>query len=347
MQKYVTANDLDEMRDDPTYKNVPTRAQLKELLAAKSEPGVDSMAATKVASFRQNQAEKQDLETSSDPLEQPLEILERWTEDRVIVTLQRKICLRNDENENDEIPLRSCAFIDVLNAFFGLGIGALLKGEQSLQTGVVNKWLDSLDLTLSPSFHRKKGVGPSAQNIGVAPGKVVNDDGELAPLAVQSVTAEALQAIQISESRGRRRVGANFGPDMPTQAMRTAEGVNEFTAGIQVRTQYFIELFAEMVSSRRSKRSSPSVKTTSLRSKSTRSSRKKTPRTSKRDSATTTYRFTTAATKSKCSPAPSSLRSVRWFRSCRPSCSCSAPLRLSSHSLSKTRKWTWPSSWSR
>jgi hypothetical protein len=71
----------------------------------------------------------------------------------------------------------------VLNAFFGLGIGALLKGEQSLQTGVVNKWLDSLDLTLSPSFHRKKGVGPSAQNIGVAPGKVVNDDGELAPLA--------------------------------------------------------------------------------------------------------------------------------------------------------------------
>jgi hypothetical protein len=92
IQKFVTANDLDEMRDDPTYKNIPTRAQLKELLATKSEPGVDSMAATKVASFRQNQAEKQDLETSSDPLEQPLEILERWTEDRVIVTLQRKIC---------------------------------------------------------------------------------------------------------------------------------------------------------------------------------------------------------------------------------------------------------------
>jgi hypothetical protein len=247
IQKFVTANDLDELRDDPTYKNVPSREQLKMILATKSEPGVDSIAGTKVSTFRQNQAERQDMETSVDPMEQPLEILERWTEDRVIVTLQRKICLRNDENEFDELPFRSCAFVDVLNAFFGLGIGSLLKGEQSLQVGVVNKWLDSLDLTLSPSFHRKKGVGPSAQNIGVSPGKVVNDDGELAPLQVQSVTAEALQAIQISESRGRRRVGANFGPDMPTQAMRTAEGVNEFTAGIQVRTQYFIELFAEMV----------------------------------------------------------------------------------------------------
>lgn len=247
MQKFVTAYELDEMRTDELFKGIPTRDELREILATKSEPASDSMAATKVENFRTLQAERQDSEVSSDPLMQPIEVLEYWTQDRVIVVLGRKIVIRNDENEYDELPFVSCAFIDVLKSFFGLGIGKLLEGEQKLEAGVANMWIDSLNLTMSPAFHRKKGVGPSAQNIFVSPGRVVNDDGELAPLQVPSVTAEALQAIQSSEARGRRRVGANFGPDMPNQAMRTAEGVQEFTSGIQVRTQYFIELFAEFV----------------------------------------------------------------------------------------------------
>jgi hypothetical protein len=246
-QKFIDAHDLDDMRADERYKNVPTREQLREILAAKSEPTEDSMSALKVETFRHQQAEIQRLEHSSDPLSQPLEILEYWSADRVIVVLQRRIVLRNDENEYDELPFVSCAFIDVLKSFWGLGIGMLLEGEQRLESGVANAWVDSLNLVLSPAWHRKKGVGPSSQNIKVSPGRVINDDGELAPLAVQSVTAEALQALQSSESRARRRVGANFGQDMPNQAMRTAEGVQQFTAGAQTQLQYFIELFSQFV----------------------------------------------------------------------------------------------------
>lgn len=246
-QKFVTAYDLDEMRDDDTYKNIPTRDQLATMLAAKSEPAENSLTANQVETPRFQQAERQHYETSADPLQQPLEILEYWTKDRVITVLQRKIVIRNDENEYDQIPFVSCAFIDVLKSFWGLGIGTLLAGEQVLESGVVNKWIDSLDLQLSPPFHRKKGVGPSAQNIRVSPGRVINDDGELTPLAIPSVTQEALEAIQTSEARARRRVGANFGADMPNQAMRTAEGVQQFTASAQTQVQYFIELFADFV----------------------------------------------------------------------------------------------------
>jgi hypothetical protein len=245
-QAFVTANDLDDMRDDPTYKNIPSRAQLKEILAAKSEGTTDSVPGTKTESWRENQAERQTAETSSDPLQQPLELLEYWTKDRVITVVQRKLVIRNSEN-NDDGGFVSESFIDVLNAFHGYGIGFLLLGEQKLQAGVVNAWIDSLALILSPSFHRRKGVGAGSQNIQISPGKVVNDDGELEPLEVQSVSNEAMQALALSESRARRRVGANFGPDMPTQAMRTAEGVQEFTAGIETRTQYFVERFAENV----------------------------------------------------------------------------------------------------
>jgi len=247
LQKFVTAEDLDEMRADERYKNIPTRAQLKEFLANLSEPSQDSFVSLHVETWRRQQAEIQRNATSVNPLSQPLEILEYWTEDRVIVVLQRTLVLRNDENEYDELPFVSSAFIDVLKSFWGLGIGHLLDGEQRLESGVVNAWIDSLNLTLSPSFHRRKGVGPSAQNIKVAPGRVINDDGELTPLAVQSVTQEALQAIQASEARARKRVGANFGADMPNQAMRTAEGVQQFTASAQTQVQYFIEQFADLV----------------------------------------------------------------------------------------------------
>jgi hypothetical protein len=246
-QSFITANDLDDLRADETYKNVPTRAQLKEILAAKSEGTTDSVPGTKIESFRENQAERQTAETSSDPLQQPLELLEYWTKDRVITVLQRKIVIRNDEND-DTGGFVSESFIDVLNAFYGFGIGFLLLGEQKLQAGVANLWLDFLALKLNPMFHRRKGVGAGSQNIQAGPGKVVNDDGELVPLELtQNISAESLQALAVSESRARRRVGANFGPDMPTQAMRTAEGVQEFTAGIETRTQYFVERFADNV----------------------------------------------------------------------------------------------------
>jgi hypothetical protein len=150
------------------------------------------------------------------------------TKDRVIVVLQRKVILRNDDNDDECLPFLSASFIEVLNAFWGFGVGMLLQGEQKLETGVSNAWIDALALKLSPWFHRKKGVAAGSQNIQISPGKVVNDDGELTPGETESVSQEALNVIQVSEARARRRVGANFGSEMPTQAMRTAEGVQEF-----------------------------------------------------------------------------------------------------------------------
>lgn len=246
-QTFITADDLDAMREDTTYKNVPTRAELAEILANHGEPAIDSMTGLKPSNYRDLQAPHQTDQSTSDPLGQPLELLEYVTDDDIIVVLQRKVIIRNDLNEFCKKNWLSCAFIDVPGSAHGFGIAKLLAGEQRFQEGVQNSWVDSLALILNPTFQLAKGIGPGTQQIKLSPGKVINESGELKPLIQQSVTKEALDAVANSEMRAARRVGANGADEMPTQALRTAEGVNSFNQEVVGRLQYEIEIFANMI----------------------------------------------------------------------------------------------------
>jgi hypothetical protein len=242
-QKFIDANELDELRETG-YKNVPKREDLKQILANDGEPTTDSFVSTKPTP-RENQAEKQDVATSSNPLKKPLELLEYWSHDRVITVLQRKLVLRNEENEFGRIPFVSCSFIDVLDSFYGMGVGKLVEGDQRLQAGVINGYLDQMNLAMQPPVKRPAGSGPNNQTELTGPGKVYN--GGLEPVPVPYPSIDALNVVALADTRAHRRVGANSGPDMPTQAMRTAEGVQAFTSGIQTRLQYFVEQFADLV----------------------------------------------------------------------------------------------------
>jgi hypothetical protein len=246
-QVFVDANWLDENRDNPTYKNIPTRDELAVLLANNRATATDSMRGSKTNVWRDLQAEPEDQPTSSDPLKQPLELLEYWSNDRVIVILQRCIVIRNEESEFDTLPFPSCAFIDVLGSAVGFGVAKLLKGEQQFQQGVLNTWVDSLVLTLNPVYQLMKGVGAGTQQITLSPGKVLNETGELKPLVTPSVSAEANNAIQSSEQRANRRVGSNGGADMPTQALRTASGIQSYQGNVVERLQYMLEIFCDMI----------------------------------------------------------------------------------------------------
>lgn len=246
-QLFITANDLDDLRDNPDYKNVPTRDELRTILAAKQEPTEDSLVASKTNVWRDFQSQPAKETSTADPLKQPLELLEYWSADRVITVLQRKIVIRNVQNEFGEVPTPSCSFIDVLGSFWGFGVAKLLSGEQRFQQGVVNSWIDALALILNPVYQLLKGVGAGTQQISVSPGKVVNENGELKPLVQPSITTEAMAAIENSENRANRRVGANSGSSVPTQALRTAEGVQSFAGDVTQKLQYFLEIFSELV----------------------------------------------------------------------------------------------------
>jgi hypothetical protein len=246
-QSFITADELDQYRDQEGYKNIPSRDELRLILANKGEPTTNSLKGELSPTNLQLQSEKPDVATTVDPLSQPLEVLERWDGEYVTVVVQRKLLIRNEEHELGRMPFLSCAFIDVLGSLYGFGVAKLLGGEQSLQQGIINSYIDILALQLNPSFQLMKGLGNSRQNIEMSPGGVINENGELKPLPIPSVTTEALNAVSASEARATRRVGANGGDNMPTQAMRTAEGVQAFTSGLTQSLEYFIEIFSDLV----------------------------------------------------------------------------------------------------
>ncbi len=246
-QYFTDGYGLADLRDDPTYKNIPSDDELAEFLANKEEPALDSLAESKRAVWREMQAKLESESTSKDPLAQPLEILEWQSPDRVVTTLQRKLVIRNEKNEFGRLSKQSCAFIDVLGSAWGFGIAKLLAGEQRLQQGVVNNWIDSLALVLNPVYQLLKGLGPGTQSIPVSPGKVITESGELKPLITPDITKPAMEAIVTSQSRADEKVGTNGGSNMPNSAMRTAEGVNAFAGDVVQRLQYFLEQFINLV----------------------------------------------------------------------------------------------------
>jgi hypothetical protein len=243
----INAYVLDEMREDPTYRNIPTREELAFILANKAEPPHDSLQALKPNQTREFQAQDDKLPSTKDPLGAPLELIEYRTRDRIVTALQRMIVVRNEENKSGELGVHGCAFIDVLNSLFGFGVPHLVNGEQRLQQGVLNTWVDSLALLLNPSFQMTKGLGSTGQNISIAPGRVVTVESELKPLVVPDVSSTAQEAIEASQGRAYRRVGAEGGSIMPTQALRTGTGVQAFQGDMTQRMQYFMEQFLNLV----------------------------------------------------------------------------------------------------
>ena len=243
----VNGYDLDDFRNDDTYKNIPTRDELATILALKEEPGKDSAIALKPNQTRELQAQQDTLPTSKDPLMSPLEIIEYRTDDRVIAVLQRTICIRNEVNK-DGLCVVGCAFIDVLNSMFGFGISRLLNGEQRLQQGVLNTYVDSLALVLNPAFQQTKSTsGNQQQNISIGPGKIVTIEGELKPLITTDVSETAERALEASSARAYRRIGAEGATNAPTQALRTGSGVQAFQTDITQGLQYFMEQYVDLV----------------------------------------------------------------------------------------------------
>ena len=246
-QRFTDGYGLADFRDNPAYKNVPTDDELANFLANGSEPTEDTLAAQKQLVWREFQAQLNSEKSSKDPMAQPLEILEYTTKDRVVTVLQRKLVIRNDANEFGRLNYQSCAYIDVLGSAWGFGICKLLAGEQRLQTGVVNSWIDSLALTLNPVYLETKGIGPGTQSVPTAPGKVITTSGEMKPLITPDVTRPAMEALTASNERANEKAGSNSGAGMAPSVSRTAEGVQAFTSDVVQRLQYFLEQFINLV----------------------------------------------------------------------------------------------------
>jgi hypothetical protein len=149
-------------------------------------------------------------------LENPMEILERWDNERVIVVLSfngHNILIRNEANPYGKIPFLSANWRNIPDCFYGQGLGILIGSEQLVEQGVTNLALDLLAYGLQPTAIRKKGFNTLTQNTRWGQGKIIDVDEDVDKafkfLEMPPVPSEAWQFIQQAQAAAATTSGAN------------------------------------------------------------------------------------------------------------------------------------------
>lgn len=216
---YATYEDLNILRDQEGY-DIPAEELLKEIFlkAEGSTPGSDNIAMTMPEGMRGyiQHAVPRNYKTTSNPMANGLEILERWDNDRVIVVLScngHNILIRNEANPYGKIPFYSANWRNIPDCFYGQGLGILIGSEQLVEQGVTNLALDLLAYGLQPTAVRKKGFNTPTQNTRWGLGKIIDVDDDVDKafkfMEMPPVPGEAWQFIQQAQSSAATTSGAN------------------------------------------------------------------------------------------------------------------------------------------
>ena len=196
--------------------------------------------------------------TTEDPLDEPLEILERWTGETVITVINRIKVIRNEINPLGRIPFLNVNWWPIPDAFWGLGLGQLLSSEQRIQQGLINVGLDLASLALNPLVVRARGANVTSQSIRQRVGGIIDVDGEpdkaFTYMKQPEVPPEVFAMEQQSEARSEATSGANellTQGNMPakgrTSIGRTATGASALASAASSRIGAFVEDFNRQV----------------------------------------------------------------------------------------------------
>lgn len=252
---YMTFDELDKLRERPGF-NIPKKEDLIMLFfPPREEPEQDTGAIETSMGTAVLAAKPRSEVTTIDPFNEPLEVLERWDNDKYIVVLQKKVVICNTENPYGVIPYLSVNWWDVPEAFHGMGLGKLIGSEQRLQQGITNIWLDQAALNLNGVFVRVRGKNVPTQSIRIAPGKIIDveEANGFTPLQRTPAVPEAGAHISMSQARADLVSGSDAGSTGSagssghSNLARSAAGASLLSAGSSNRTGDFVEKFATQV----------------------------------------------------------------------------------------------------
>lgn len=151
--------------------------------------------------------------TTADPMDEPLEILERWDNDKVITVLQRKLVIRKEPNPFGKIPFYSVNWWMIQDCFWGIGLGIAIGSEQRLQQGFTNAVADIATLAANQPIIRSRGANINTQQVRARLGGFIDADGDatkaLHPMDLPKIQPEIFELIQMSEARTEQTSGAN------------------------------------------------------------------------------------------------------------------------------------------
>ncbi|HEV1286530.1 MAG TPA: hypothetical protein VNU44_14510 [Bryobacteraceae bacterium] len=219
VRRYLTFDQLDDLRDEPGYE-IPPRQELIDLFFPPAEQtATPGTAETSTAGLTTGwggtmHAMPRYEDSSADPLNHPLEVLEREDGDKVIVVLQRKLVIKSGANElNGHSSMLSSNWWNVPSSGWGMGAGRIVGQDQRVDTGVTNAMLKILSFAVNPDYIRGSDVDVLTQNIRSRLGGVIasaKDPKNAFVLKEQpKVPAECIWALQNSKSESESAMGAD------------------------------------------------------------------------------------------------------------------------------------------
>ena len=254
---YLTIRDLERLRDYEGYM-IPPTAVLKELAAPPKEEAQSSMLESESTSYptQGHRALPRYLDASADPMDHKLEVLEYWTNDVVIVVLQRKTVIRNIGNPFGIIPFVSCFWDDIPGTFYSYGIPRRIGGIQTHIQGLRNKRLDDINLNLQNTWKVLKGDMIAQQPIKMYPGAMlkVSSMDAIEPLQKQPILPEAYKEEDVLIADAEKTTGANemlvqgaASSGNKSTGMRTSAGAQAVAGASSSRVQSFVDVCADQV----------------------------------------------------------------------------------------------------
>ncbi|HWF05564.1 MAG TPA: hypothetical protein VHA06_17895 [Candidatus Angelobacter sp.] len=255
---YLSAEDLDNLRDVDGYQNIPSRELLEQLTTPDKEPASANALEMGTYSSTINAGRKalpRWEPSTADPLKQGFEVIEYWTGDRTICVLERQLAIRNATHELGEIPSLSCPFFMSPDSYYGMGLTHMIGNFQRVMQGTVNLMLDDMTLNLNGMYVSGKGYNSSGQAIWAHPGKVVKVDDavQFKPIERQPVGGDAMGIIQACQQWAQQADGAaeiSVQGSMPAEKSsitRTATGANQLDAGARTRMEFLIDNIADLI----------------------------------------------------------------------------------------------------
>jgi hypothetical protein len=262
---YVTGYDLDALRNTEGWK-IPSRVELVKL----TTPQMIDQAATNPLEtlgsntgnpiFQQTTTPQKALpenytdRTQHDPLGRKFKVFDYWTGTRHAMILQGEFCLLNETHKFGRPPFLGFCFRNAPDSAHGYGIAYWLTDFQRVCQGVINAFLDDMNLNLMGTYTAPAGTNNSAQAQWIFPGKVFKTDGvnKIEAMTRNAITAQEPLAViaQMKEwassisGAGMSTLGGNPGK---SGDVRTPGGVAAVTGGESVKLQDLVDVISEQV----------------------------------------------------------------------------------------------------
>lgn len=262
---YCNGYDLDALRNTAGW-TIPTRDQIValttpqmqaesatnalETLGSNTGNPIFQQTTTPQKAYPENYTER----TAHDPLMRKFEVFDYWTATRHAVILNREYCLLNETHKFGRPPFLGFCFRNAPDSAHGYGIAFWLTDFQRVCQGIINAYLDDVNLNLMGTYTSPAGANNSAQAQWIFPGKVFKSDpqGKIEALARNAVEAkEPLAVIEQMKAWAASVSGAGPGTlgSNPGAAgdLRTPAGVAAISGGESLKMQDLIDVISEQV----------------------------------------------------------------------------------------------------